>query len=73
MLVVFSPIFVGDTKIIYRYNFVAPLIPGFLRTVYGPPPLLLYISDLTDVISICKIAICVDRTLFQNGRVSNLW
>ena len=25
MLVVFLPIFVADTKIIYRYNFVAPL------------------------------------------------
>ena len=25
MLVVFSPIFVADTKIILRYNFVAPL------------------------------------------------
>ena len=25
MLVVFSPIFVADTKIIYGYNFVAPL------------------------------------------------
>ena len=26
MLVVFSPIFVADTKIIFRYDFVAPLI-----------------------------------------------
>ena len=26
MLVVFSPIFVTDTKIIFRYNFVAPLM-----------------------------------------------
>ena len=26
MLVVFPPIFVADTKIIYGYNFVAPLI-----------------------------------------------
>ena len=25
MMVVFSPIFVADTKIIYGYNFVAPL------------------------------------------------
>ena len=25
MLVVFSPIFVADTKIIFRYDFVAPL------------------------------------------------
>ena len=25
MLVVFSPIFVAETKIIYGYNFVAPL------------------------------------------------
>ena len=25
MLVVFSPIFVADTNIIFRYNFVAPL------------------------------------------------
>ena len=27
MLVVFSPIFVADTKIIFRYDFVAPLKP----------------------------------------------
>ena len=26
MLVVFSPIFVVDTKIIFRYDFIAPLI-----------------------------------------------
>ena len=26
MLVAFSPIFVADTKIIFRYDFVAPLI-----------------------------------------------
>lgn len=25
MLVVFSPIFVADTKVVYRYDFVAPL------------------------------------------------
>ena len=30
MLVVFSPIFVADTKIIFRYDFVAPL-----KLVYG--------------------------------------
>ena len=30
MLVVFSPIFVADTKIIYGYNFVAPLIQDIL-------------------------------------------
>ena len=29
MLVVFPPIFVANTKIIYGYNFVTPLI-GFL-------------------------------------------
>ena len=26
MLVVFSPIFVADTKLIFRYNFVVPLM-----------------------------------------------
>ena len=30
MLVVFPPIFVVDTKIIYGYNFVAPLIQDIL-------------------------------------------
>ena len=29
MLVVFSPIFVADVKIIFRYDFVAPLILSF--------------------------------------------
>ena len=29
MLVVFSPIFVVDTKIIFRYNFIAPLMEQF--------------------------------------------
>ena len=29
MLVVYSPIFVADTKIIFRYDFVAPLSDGF--------------------------------------------
>ena len=30
MLVVFSPIFVRDTKIISRYDFVAPLMENFI-------------------------------------------
>ena len=39
MLVVFSPIFVVDTKIIFDYNFVAPLITlcatsGLILLVY---------------------------------------
>ena len=29
MFIVFLPIFVADTKIIYDYNFVAPLMPHF--------------------------------------------
>ena len=29
MLVAFSPIFVADTKLIFRYDFVAPLILTF--------------------------------------------
>ena len=33
MLVVFSPIFVEDTKIIYGYNFVAPLIFSVTRVI----------------------------------------
>ena len=31
MLVVFPPIFVGNTKIIYGYNFVGPLIETFVN------------------------------------------
>ena len=30
MLAVFSPIFVVDTKIIFRYDFVAPLTENFI-------------------------------------------
>ena len=31
MLMVFSPIFVTDTKIIFRYDFVAPLLTNFKK------------------------------------------
>ena len=34
MLVVFPPIFVADTKIIFRYDFVAPLSNVFHETGY---------------------------------------
>ena len=35
MLVVFSPIFVADTKIIFRYDFVASLNPrGRIRLTF---------------------------------------
>ena len=33
MLVVFSSIFVADTKIIFRYNFVAPLMLDLIAVV----------------------------------------
>ena len=32
MLIVFSPVFVADTKIMFRYNFVAPLRRFTLET-----------------------------------------
>ena len=32
MLVVFSPIFVADTKVTFVYNFVAPLMISFIQT-----------------------------------------
>ena len=35
MLIGFLPIFVGDTKIIYGYNFVAPLISRFMTPQTG--------------------------------------
>ena len=34
MLVVFSPIFVVDTEIIFRHNFVAPLIKNSINYIY---------------------------------------
>ena len=36
MLVVFPPISVADTKIIYGYNFVAPLIRAFFGESQQP-------------------------------------
>ena len=35
MLVVFPPIFVADTKLIYSYNFVAPLIICTSNHIFG--------------------------------------
>ena len=37
MLVVFLPIFVADTKIIFRYNFVAPLTDSVFIYMFLPP------------------------------------
>ena len=34
MLILFSPIFVADTKIIFRYDFAAPLTPYWFFIVY---------------------------------------
>ena len=37
MLVVFPPIFVADTKILYSYNFIVPLMqPQYLPKMVSP-------------------------------------
>ena len=46
MLVTFSPIFVADTKIIFGYNFVAPLIKRMFKYTLG---------NLCSLINICVV------------------
>ena len=42
MLVVFPPIFVADTKLIYSYNFVAPLKEGLGTPMHSHVTLIEY-------------------------------
>ena len=42
MLVVFPPIFVADTKLIYGYNFVAPLKEGLGTSMHSHVTLIEY-------------------------------
>ena len=37
MLVLFPPIFVADTEIIYGYNFVVPLIQSPIKKIQNTP------------------------------------
>ena len=47
MLVLFSLIFVGDTKLIFGYNFVAPLNPhsGYVKLEYYLLQFLLHVTS----------------------------
>ena len=49
MLVVFSPIFVADTKIIFRYDFVAPLRATTLKIIWLFLPLEVLCKDFVDI------------------------
>ena len=49
MLVVFSPIFVADTKIIFRYDFVAPLRAPTLKIIWLFLPLEVLCKDFVDI------------------------
>ena len=49
MLVVFSPIFVADTKIILRYDFVAPLRATTLKIIWLFLPLEVLCKDFVDI------------------------
>ena len=49
MLVVFSPIFVAVTKIILRYDFVAPLRATTLKIIWLFLPLEVLCKDFVDI------------------------